>query len=277
MINLISAILSSSLISVIMRLSSDKVKGKLTMLSANYFVCSLFAAIYTRFEILPESSSIPSAVTLGVINGVLYLISFILLQFNTDKHGIVLSSIFMKLGLLVPFVMSVVLFNEVPTVVQISGFIIAVAAIIIINLKKDGSNSRFGISLILLLLLGGSADAMSKVYEFYGPTELTNQFLFFTFITAFILCVILAVIRKEKPTKTDILFGAVIGIPNFFSSKFLISALESIPAVAAYPTFSVATILAVTITGIFIFKEKLSKLQIFALLLIIAALILLNI
>lgn len=277
MINLLLAILSSSLISVIMRLSSDKVKGKLTMLSANYFVCSLFAAIYTRFEILPESSSIPSAVTLGVINGVLYLISFILLQFNTEKHGIVLSSIFMKLGLLVPFVMSVVLFNEVPTAVQISGFIIAVAAIIIINLKKDGSNSRFGICLILLLLLGGSADAMSKVYEFYGPTELTNQFLFFTFITAFILCVILAVIRKEKPTKTDILFGAVIGIPNFFSSKFLISALESIPAVAAYPTFSVATILAVTITGIFIFKEKLSKLQMFALLLIIAALILLNI
>lgn len=277
MINLLSAILSSSLISVIMRLSSDKVKGKLTMLSANYLICSMFAAIYTRFDIFPENSSLPSSVTLGIVNGILYLISFILLQFNTEKHGIVLSSIFMKLGLLVPFVMSVVLFNEVPTAVQISGFIIAVAAIIIINLKKDGSNSRFGISLILLLLLGGSADAMSKVYEFYGPTELTNQFLFFTFITAFILCVILAVIRKEKPTKTDILFGAVIGIPNFFSSKFLISALESIPAVAAYPTFSVATILAVTITGIFIFKEKLSKLQIFALLLIIAALILLNI
>lgn len=277
MINLISAILSSSLISVIMRLSSDKVKGKLTMLSANYLICSMFAAIYTRFDIFPENTSLPSSVTLGIVNGILYLISFILLQFNTEKHGIVLSSIFMKLGLLVPFVMSVVLFNEVPTAVQIAGFIIAVAAIIIINLKKDGSISRFGISLILLLLLGGSADAMSKVYEFYGPTELTNQFLFFTFITAFILCVILAVIRKEKPTKTDILFGAVIGIPNFFSSKFLIAALESIPAVAAYPTFSVATILAVTITGIFIFKEKLSKLQIFALLLIIAALILLNI
>lgn len=277
MINLLSAILSSSLISVIMRLSSDKVKGKLTMLSANYFICSMFAAIYTRFDFLPENSSLPSSVTLGIVNGVLYLISFILLQFNTEKHGIVLSSIFMKLGLLVPFVLSVLLFDEAPTAVQISGFIIAVAAIIIINLKKDGSNSRFGISLILLLLLGGSADAMSKVYEFYGPTELTNQFLFFTFTTAFILCVILAVIRKEKPTKTDILFGAIIGIPNFFSSKFLISALESIPAVAAYPTFSVATILAVTITGIFIFKEKLSKLQIFALLLIIAALILLNI
>ncbi|MBE6790143.1 MAG: hypothetical protein E7535_03005 [Ruminococcaceae bacterium] len=277
MLYLILAILSSSLISVIMRSSSDKVKGKLTMLAANYFICSLFAAIYTRFDILPENPSLSSSVTLGTVNGILYLISFILLQFNTEKHGIVLSSIFMKLGLLVPFVLSVVLFDEIPTAVQITGFIIAVAAIIIINIKKEGSSSRFGLTLILLLLLGGSADAMSKVYEFYGPLELTNQFLFFTFITAFVLCVILVIIRKEKPSRTDILFGALIGIPNFFSSKFLILALERIPAVAAYPTFSVATILAVTITGIFIFKEKLTKLQMFALLLIIAALILLNI
>lgn len=277
MLNLLFAILSSSLISVIMRVSSDKVNGRLTMLSANYFICSLFAAIYTGFDILPDNTSLSSALSLGVLNGILYLISFMLLQFNTEKHGIVLSSIFMKLGLLVPFVLSVILFNEAPTVIQITGFIIAIAAIIIINLKKGNSSSRFGLSLILLLLLGGSADAMSKVYEFYGPAELTNQFLLFTFMTAFILCVILVILRKEKPSKTDILFGAVIGIPNFFSSKFLISALETIPSVAAYPTFSVATILAVTITGIFIFNEKLTKLQLFSLLLIISALILLNI
>ncbi len=277
MIFLILAILCSSLISIIMRISSDNVKGKLSMLAANYAVCSLCGAIYTGFDIIPITNDIGKVSGFGVINGVLYLVSFLLLQLNTAKHGIVLSSIFMKLGLLVPIVLSVLFFNEIPSAIQIAGFIIAVIAIILINLKKGSSIKNFGISLILLLLFGGSADAMSKVYEYLGPEPLTNQFLFFTFATAFIICLTLVILKKEKPAIKDILFGALIGIPNFFSSKFLISALTTIPAVVTYPTFSVATILLVTLVGVMVFKEKLTKKQWLALSLIIISLILLNI
>lgn len=277
MLFLFLAILCSSLISVIMRLSSDKVKARLVMLASNYAVCSLCGAIYTGFDIIPVTDSIGKVAGLGLINGVLYLVSFLLLQLNTAKHGIVLSSIFMKLGLLVPIVLSVLFFNELPSSVQTAGFIIAVAAIILINVKRGSSIKNFGISLILLLLFGGSADAMSKVYEHIGIESLTNQFLFYTFATALIICVTLIVIKKEKPAIKDILFGCVIGIPNFFSSKFLISALATIPAVVTYPTFSVATILLVTLAGIIAFKEKLTKIQWLALSLIIISLVLLNI
>ncbi len=277
MLFLILAIICSSLISIIMRISSDKVSGKLSMLASNYAVCSLCGAIYTGFDLIPIENDIGKVLGFGVINGVLYLVSFLLLQLNTAKHGIVLSSIFMKLGLLVPIVLSVLFFNEFPSVIQTAGFITAVIAIILINLKKGSSIKNFGISLILLLLFGGSADAMSKVYEYMGPESHTNQFLFYTFATALILCLTLVIIKKEKTTIKDILFGCVIGIPNFFSSKFLISALTTIPAVVTYPTFSVATILLVTLVGVVAFKEKLTKIQWFALSLIIISLILLNI
>lgn len=276
MVNLILAILCSSLISIIMRLSTDKVSGKFSMLATNYLVCSLCGAAYTGFSIFPTSPELPKTLFLGIINGVLYLVSFSLLQKNTDKRGVVLSSIFMKLGLLVPIVLSILFFDEFPSFMQISGFIIAVISIILINLNKEKSKKNFGISLIVLLLFGGFADAMSKVYEFYGEQRLTNQFLFYTFITAFIICLIIMLIKKEKTDFKDILFGTAIGIPNFFSSKFLIAALSDIDAVVAYPTFSVATILIVTVMGILVFKEKLSKLQWGALLLIIISLILLN-
>lgn len=277
MIFLILAILCSSLISIIMRISSDKVKGKLSMLSANYAVCSLCGAIYTGFDIMPVNNDIEKVLGFGLINGVLYLVSFLLLQLNTAKHGIVLSSIFMKLGLLVPIVLSVLFFNEIPSAIQIAGFIIAIISIILINLRNGSSIKNFGISLILLLLFGGCADAMSKVYEYYGSESLTNQFLFFTFATSFILCLTLVILKKEKTEIKDVIFGALIGIPNFFSSKFLISALTTIPAVVTYPTFSVATILLVTLVGVMAFKEKLTKIQWFALCLIIISLIFLNI
>ena len=69
----------------------------------------------------------------------------------------------------------------------------------------------------------------------------------------------------------------MIGVPNFFSSRFLLGALGEIPAVVVYPTFCVATILLVTLTGVMVFKEKLKTKQWIALGIILAALVLLNI
>jgi drug/metabolite transporter (DMT)-like permease len=67
----------------------------------------------------------------------------------------------MKLGLLVPFVMSILLFGEMPTVLQVIGFVIAIVAIIAINYQKDDTSSKFSLGLIFLLLIGGSADVMA--------------------------------------------------------------------------------------------------------------------
>ena len=118
---------------------------------------------------------------------------------------------------------------------------------------------------------------MSKVFERLGPAELSDSYLFFTFAVAFVLSAGLVLYRKEKPGVPEILFGAAIGIPNFFSAKFLLGALTRLPAVVVYPSFSVATLLIVTLTGVVVFRERLRKLQWLALAAIIAALIFLNI
>ena len=75
----------------------------------------------------------------------------------------------------------------------------------------------------------------------------------------------------------EFLCGTLIGIPNFFSAKFLLGALGQLPAVVVYPSFSVATLLIITLTGAVVFKERLSRRQWAALAAIVAALILLNI
>ena len=75
----------------------------------------------------------------------------------------------------------------------------------------------------------------------------------------------------------EFFFGAAIGIPNFFSSKFLLSALAELPAVVVYPSFSIATMLITTLVGVLFFRERLRKLQWLALVAILVALLLLNI
>ena len=278
MLNLILAICSSALIAVIMRLSSHRAKAGKTMLAANYLICLLLAAVYSGFQrLFPNTDTLPTALGLGILNGALYLGGFVLMQQNVKKNGVVLSSIFTKLGLLVPILLSVFLFGEVPTWLQVPGFVVAIAAIVLINLQKGSKSTASVGSLLLLLLVTGSADAMSKIFEEVGDPALSDPFLFYTFAVAFLLCVVLVIVSKEKPDLTSVLFGIVIGIPNFFSAKFLLAALQSVPAVIAYPTFNVATLMLITLAGLLLFRERLKAHQWVALGMIAGALVLLNI
>lgn len=278
MVYLLMAILSSAMVSIVMRLSSNRISGNISMLAMNYLMCMAVAACYTGFSnLLPSSPDLPQTVGMGAVHGLLYLSSFVLLQWNVKKNGVVLSATFMKLGLLVPIAGSVLLLREIPSLMQLIGFCIAIVAIVLINFTPDPSATQFRFGLILLLLGGGCADGMAKVFETLGNPDLSPQFLFYTFAAAFVLCIALMLQQKQCPGLPEVFFGFLIGIPNYFSAKFLLKALESVPAVVAYPTYSVATIFVVTMAGVFLFRERLQQRQWIALGIILIALILLNI
>ena len=277
MIYLLLAILCSSAISLVMRLSSDRVENGYGMLTVNYITCMLLAAFHVGFDVLPMGPGFGQTLGLGAFTGAVYLAAFVLMQMNVRKNGVVLSSVFMKLGLLVPMLVSIVLFGEMPGALQWLGFVLAVAAIVMINWKSGGSGASSALSLVLLLLAGGTADCMSKVFEELGPAALSGQFLFFTFLFAFLLCKDLVLFRRQRIGRNEMIYGCLVGLPNFYSSKFILSALTELDAVIVYPSFSVATILVVTLVGVLAFKERLNKLQWLALGIILAALDLLNI
>ena len=276
--NLLLAIVSSALVSVTMRLSEMKIKNNLAMLAVNYLMCTFLAWAYTGFgNFFPQEMGRHTTTIFGGINGILYLAGFVLLQRNIRVNGVVLSATFIKLGLLVSMAVSVIFFGERPEIWQWAGFFLAVAAIVLMNYRSGEGKAGNMAGLLLLLLAGGGGDAMSKVFEELGNPVFSDHFLLLTFLMALGLCLILFGIRKESAGIWEVLFGLLVGIPNFFSAKFLLGALKEIAAVIVYPVYSVATILTVTVTGILVFREKLEKRQWLALAMILVALVLLNI
>ena len=225
----------------------------------------------------PSEEGIGLTLGMGLINGFLYLGGFVLLQVNVKRNGVVMSTTFMKLGLLVPMVFSVLLFRERMNAMQIIGFVLALISIVLINFEKEETTMQFKAGLILLLLVGGMADGMSKVFEEVGNEVLSSQFLLFTFGMACLLCWGLVIWKKEKINKFHFLYGILIGVPNFFAAKFLLKSLQTLPAVITYPTFSVGTIIVVSLAGVCFFKERLGKRQWIAIVGILLALVLLNI
>lgn len=94
------------------------------MLCMNYLMCLFLAVGYTGVgKVFQTGAGLGTAVGLGAINGILFLTSFLLLQVNVRKNGVVLSATFMKLGVLVPTLLSVLAFHEKPELLQTIGFI----------------------------------------------------------------------------------------------------------------------------------------------------------
>jgi len=277
MVYLVLAIASSAMVSLCMRLSERYVKNNTSMLAMNYVMCTLMAGVFAlESGLLPAGEGSAFTWILGIFSGVLYLGSFLLLQWNIRVNGVTLPATFMKLGVLVPTVMSMMVFAERPSLLQALGILGAIAAIVLIRFEKGGAKAKSAAGLLALLIGGGSTDATSKIFEEMGQAAQKNQFLLLTFAAALVLCMLLSRRRGEGLCAADAAFGLLIGVPNYLSSRFLLLSLGSVPAVAAYPTYSVGTIIVITLLSRLLFKEQLSRKQMAALAVILVSLALLN-
>lgn len=277
MFYLVLAILSSAGVALVMRLSVDRIQNSISMLAAGYLSCTLLALLHTGTGLhMSGTEGLPVTLGLAALSGFLLLAGFVLLQLNVKHNGVVLSGIFSKLGVLIPFLISVFFFGERPFPLQILGFLLGIAAILLMHSGETHGKAGSRTALLLLLLSNGLADAMSKIYEELGQASLQDLYLLLSFLFAFLLCLLLVIHKKQRLTGADLGFGLLLGIPNYYSARFLIRALGTVPAVLAYPSYSVATILVITTLGILLFKERLSRRQEFALVLILAALAFLN-
>ena len=277
MLYLILGILCSALISLLMRYGEGKVKNNVAMFIFNYIVCVVLSCLFMNDFTLTKDKY-PITIILGVVSGVLYLVNLVLMETNISRNGVVLTATFNKLGVIIPTFMAMILFKEEPKLQQILGIIIVIISIVIINKrKKKDEIAKSELLLLILLISSGLTDATSNIFDKLGNNELKDYFLLFIFASALICALILWKIKKQSISKWDIIIGVLVGVPNYLSSRFVLLALRSLPAIVVFPVYSVSTLAIITIAGILIFKERLSKNKIIGILLIALALILLNV
>ncbi len=278
MFALFMRIASSTVITLIMRFSDKKTSNNMAMFMANYAVCSILSYYYMGgIPVFVQEEGLGFTVGIGIISGIWYLVSFLFMQWNMRENGVVLSSTFNRLGVLVPTIMAMVVFKESPKMVQIIGILIALVAIVLMQFEKD--NLQAGgkkIWLVVMLLSSGFCDSLTNIYDKVGNPVLKDNYLLYTFFVALICATILTIKEKNKISKWDLFYGFIIGVPNYYSSKFMFEALKTVPAVIAYPVSSVGTILAICVGSVILFKEKVSNQKKFALVLVMVAMALLN-
>ena len=279
MIFLLLAMLSSSVLAIVLKyLNADRPYG---VFFVNYVVCTLLAFAALETKTLYQGDLTPC--WLGGVTGLFYLASLTANGYSIRRNGAILSSVFTRLGVLVPIALSVALFGERPTAVQGLGVALAVAAAVTMNglpqkAERPSAGGQICLSaLVLTLLLNGTSDAMSKVFTQLGRRQDDGLFMFYIFLFAGLATLALLVRQRRALTRRDVFFGVLAGVPNFLSSRLLLAALTELPAFLVYPSYSVGVILVISAVSFVLFRERLNGRQMIAAAMILGALVLLNV
>jgi multidrug transporter EmrE-like cation transporter len=282
MIYLFLAILSSASIAMILKFSENKNLNRYAVTSANY-VAAFSVSLLMNFGTGEAKGQgvFSNVLGLGLFAGVLYFLGFIFIQKSIKDNGVGITGAISKIGIILPVVLSMIIWKEIPQTAQTAGVIISISAIILINISFDDIRSlkNFSPTIISLFFISGTAEFTTKLFEKYCDAGYKPVYLFIIFFTAFWISAYFtfsAWKRGTKITKTDIVTGLSVGIPNMFASYFLIESFRYYKASVAFPIYSSGTILLINLGGLLIFKEKLSRKNAFAVGMIIAGIVLMN-
>lgn len=217
------------------------------------------------------------AALLAIGAGILQFAAIFVLQTSTARNGSAVTVTFNKAGLIIPVLLSMVFFQEMPSLLQSTGILLSVLSIVLIYLNKESLGVVTSMTFLFgTMIFGGLCDFVSKVYEYYGSKPGENLFLMYLYLFSAIIALFVMMKNNRKITTRELGYGAASGVVIQLGAKFLLKALGALPAFVVLPIFSVGTILTVNLVTILLFKEKLTVRQYLAIFLMVIACIVLN-
>lgn len=288
MISLILTIIFSTLLNIVFRLTKDKRVHNLYLITINYWTCTIFALFATGF---PHFDAISPTITKhGLIMGLMFVAGFQILGLTIKNYGISVATVIQKVSLIIPVGAAFLIYNTLFTVQKVVGILLALVAIFMvqkeIKFKKDPI-SNFSLFIVLLpilcFLISGIVDsgflvmAERKIAQTQGEIQLLTGVIFAAAaLTGTIISFIWMFSKEIFPSQNDLLYGVLLGIPNFFSVRFLYEAVDQITGEIVFPIFNSGIIVIATIAGYFIFNEKLNKLTILGIVIACVSIVILS-
>jgi drug/metabolite transporter (DMT)-like permease len=290
MINLVFAVVCSVAIGMIFKHTGPTDIDRTALLTVNYGaavgVATLLIGIGGR-SVEGKLGLSPSLLALGVGTGALLIAGFFLLAYATDVAGMSLAIGVMRVSVVIPFLASWLVWEEVPSLAQGVGMVLAAGAFFLIARKerrpepvpvaaggaKGGTGEApiapdvdwhaFGV-LALTFCMGGGVDLSMKMFEEgFGATNSSVLFLLLAFGVAFLIGAVMVVaqgLRKGKwPGARTVGWGLLLGVVNYGSLEFLLRAVAVLPGPFVFPANNIAIMVLAAGLGVYFWNEHLSR------------------
>jgi len=217
--------------------------------------------------------------------GFLFITLFYIMGLTAQKLGMSVVAVAGKMSVVIPVLFGLIMYHESAGIFKIIGIVLALIAVYFAS-HKD-AKLKIDKSLLVLpftLFIGsGILDTTLKyVQKMYVSNEQTSVYLSVIFLVAGVLGSLLLsffIIRKKSVLSLNNLFGGLIlGVVNYFAMFFLLKALQSkhLDSSTVFTMNNVAIVLFSTLLGVLFFKEKLSKMNLFGIILAIISIFLIT-
>lgn len=289
MLYIILAVLFSVFLLFLFKLFPKYGVDTFTAIIYNYIFAFLTGMVFVKGDYYMEdaisSSWFKLAMPLGsLFIGVLYLISL-----TTQKVSLSAASIANKMSLVIPVIFSVFFLGQELLWYKIIGILLALVSVYFASVKKE-EHHPIGLLLPAAVFIGSGFIDLSlnacNAYFIHSKTEsaLFSAFIFASAFTCGILVIIFLQLKNKKGMKDlfsikNIIGGALLGVPNYFSIYFIFEALDThiMSSAVLFPLLNVSNVAFSALIGAFLFRERLSKMNIAGILLALLSVILISI
>ncbi|MEC8967710.1 MAG: EamA family transporter [Bacteroidota bacterium] len=270
MIEITLTIVTFSLMLIIFKYFEIFKVNNLQAIIVNYITAGVLALVADG-SVLTNNFSITNLfqstfIYYALIIGVLFIITFNLIAFGTQKIGIAITTVSNKMSMIIPVLIGLFVFKEDKNFLKLIGIVLAILAIFF-SCSKNGKLSfdKKYLPIIILVFIGqGIADSTLKwAQEFAINASNNNVFFATTFFTAAFSGTLFMMIQLRKITVTlrSLLWGVILGIPNYFTLYFFVEALSArvFESSQVFPIVNMGVIVLTAVMGIILFREHLSK------------------
>lgn len=270
MIYLVLAVLCNSLLFLILK-SFDRFRiNTLQGIVVNYAVAGSLGLLLSPVHFSFAALETKTWLWIPPIMGLLFISIFLLIARTAQTIGVSVASVANKMSVIIPVIVAILLYNDSTGFMKVAGIVLALVAVYFTSKKNDGSSLGLRqLFLPLVVFLGsGIIDALVNFAQQQSVSTADSPlFIACCFLMAFtggVLMVSYQLLRKQTTLQPRALIaGIVLGVPNYFSIWCIIEALESnlMESSMLYPVANMGIVVVSTLAAFFIFREKLSPMN----------------
>lgn len=258
MIFIVLAIVTSVLNAIILKRGETGQHDRLVVMASNYLVAAGLAVGLWLVR-GAQVFSWPTLV-LGIVGGIFYAGGLILWMVAIRRSGIGTSTAALRMGVVWPVLVSLVIFGEVPSVYQSVGIALALVAILLVSLSGHLNDASLGGGAVFLLLatwvIAGACFVTLKVFTEVSPKSEKDALLALIFGSAFIMSWGWVFLRKRRLRWSDFASGGVFGFFNVTSNMLVLTGLQTVPGILAFPIMNTGILFATGVLGVTVYGER---------------------
>lgn len=236
--------------------------------SAGIFACAaVYIAGYFRFD--------PGLTAAGISGGICMSVTIYAFFRAIQQGGLAVGWTFISLSVVLPVSASIMFWREIPSIWQVAGLLLLILCILLfgnLDLQVEGDRRRWILLITISALTTGTLMIIGKMLSslpvMQGQSErerivLTLNYLLLAYITGTGILGTVLFLKGHRFAKHELITGIFMGGLNVVANWGMLAALTVLPGIIVFPLKGGFGVLMTALIAVFLFKEQMTKRQVF--------------